>query len=409
MRGPKRWAVDVRLPDGKIVSKVTESVPLAKRFKLLGLPFIRGIFTLFESLAVGYKALDFSAAALESAGREAEEAKKKASSAGGSPENAAETASAGQDAGASEAAAEKRSGLTPQSAAFKGGSSPHKGGNGASPPEEALTEAADPEKAGKAFPPAPADAPGKAPKESLGPLSISTTIIFSLILAVIIFVAAPHWLALKAGGFFGFTEKNTVFHILDGLIKFVFFLAYIWGIGKIPDIKRVYSYHGAEHRAIYAYEASLPLEPLYARHFPLWHPRCGTAFIFLLLALSIIFFAIVFPLLFNFEGGGAAKRTVLAALLKTALTLPLAGVSYEISRRAGKPHPSFIWQIIIFPGLLIQRLTTRETDDSQLEVALCALSEALNLTPPDSQGAKASSFKDASCSTTPPSWNSSKN
>ncbi|MDR2339234.1 MAG: DUF1385 domain-containing protein [Deltaproteobacteria bacterium] len=323
MRGPSRWSVDVRLPDGSIASKVTEHRPWSKRNRFFGLPFVRGVLTLFESLVLGYRALDYSAAMNQDQGK-------------------------------------------------------------ATPPDGQKPQA-------------------KGPAESMGLFSILLTLVLSFLLAAAVFVALPHLLSIAFGARLGFDEKDLPFHIMDGLIKFAFFLAYVWGIGKIPDIRRVYSYHGAEHRAIYAYEAGLPLEPVMARHFPLWHPRCGTAFMFLLLALSILFYAIVFPILINgvgayhgmegFVGLGAFKRTLYSALLKIALALPLAGISYEISRQAGKPKSGLLWRALIFPGLLIQRLTTKETDDGQLEVALRALSEALGLKQESAPGAGGEAMK----------------
>jgi uncharacterized protein YqhQ len=406
MRGPKRWSVDVRLPDGEIVSKVTESEPLARRFRILGVPFVRGVATLFESLAVGARALNYSAAVLEAASRT------EAPQAGGGPAQrpgpgpslteAPAAAAAGGEARLASGPKEAEAPSTAPSQSEKPAGAPPRGGNGKAPPEALLGATASPPQppaagaaGAKAAGPAagplaggPAKAPPLAdqpPPESLGALPLALTLALSFLLAAFLFAAAPHWIAIAAGGRFGFSEKDLAFHIADGAIKFAFFLLYVWGVGKIPEIRRVYSYHGAEHRAIWAWEAGLPLEPLYARHFPLRHPRCGTAFIFLLLALSIILFSIVFPLLFTFEGDSALKRTALGVLLKIALTIPLAGASYEISRRAGKPKSSVIWRIIIFPGLLIQGLTTRETDDSQLEVALRALSEAVTGEPPKTE------------------------
>jgi uncharacterized protein YqhQ len=201
--------------------------------------------------------------------------------------------------------------------------------------------------------------------------------IFSFGLAVGLFVVLPHALSLWAGRSFGFDESRMSFHILDGLLKFSIFLAYVWGIGLIPDIKRVYAYHGAEHKAIHVYEASLPLIPASAKPFPAWHPRCGTAFIFLMLALSILFFALVFPLFFRPEGMGMVQRTALGVGLKTLLLIPLAGLSYEITRLAGKPDSGLFWKILLWPGLLLQRLTTSPPDDGQLEVAMDALSKAV--------------------------------
>jgi uncharacterized protein YqhQ len=118
--------------------------------------------------------------------------------------------------------------------------------------------------------------------------------------------------------------------------------------------------------------------------------------------LSILLFALIFPLLNLYQGEGWLIRALSGSLIKIFLTLPLAGISYEISRQAGKPKSCGFWRILIFPGLLIQRLTTRETDDQKLEVAMRALSEALDIAPQNAylDPLTVSAFKDKACSTT---------
>jgi uncharacterized protein YqhQ len=175
----------------------------------------------------------------------------------------------------------------------------------------------------------------------------------------------------------GFDEQSLWFHLIDGILKFAFFLAYISGIGLIPDIRRVYAYHGAEHKAIHVFEANLPFNPIEAEAFPAWHPRCGTAFIFLALALSILFFALIFPLVFHLEFPNRFFRFFLGLGLKIFLMLPLSGLAYEITRLAGRPNPGRFWSTLVWPGLLLQRLTTRNPDHSQLEVAFTSLKNVL--------------------------------
>ena len=216
----------------------------------------------------------------------------------------------------------------------------------------------------------------EAGKPALGFWALAFTLITAFALAMGLFVALPHVASVLAGKFWGFDESSGFFHLLDGLIKFALFIGYVWAIGLIPDIGRVYAYHGAEHKAIYTFEAGEPLSAERAARHPSWHPRCGTAFIFLVLALSILFFAAVFPLVFNTEGASIG-RTVAGIGLKIVLMLPLAGLAYEVTRLAGKSSPNSVWRGMLWPGLLLQRLTTRKPDDAQLEVALEALKKAV--------------------------------
>lgn len=214
-------------------------------------------------------------------------------------------------------------------------------------------------------------------KPALGFWTISFTMITAFAMAMGLFVALPHVVSVLAGQWLGFNESSAWFHLLDGLVKFALFISYVWGIGFIPDIGRVYAYHGAEHKAIYTYEAGEELTAENAARHPAWHPRCGTAFIFLVLALSILFFAIVFPLFFPKAEEASLLRTILGIGLKIFLMLPLAGLAYEVTRQAGKAQPRSFWRVLLWPGLLMQRLTTRTPDKAQLEVALNALEKAV--------------------------------
>ncbi|MDR2945753.1 MAG: DUF1385 domain-containing protein [Candidatus Adiutrix sp.] len=213
-------------------------------------------------------------------------------------------------------------------------------------------------------------------KPALGFWALALTLLSAFALAMGLFVALPHVASLLLGQLWGFNESSGWFHLLDGVIKFALFIAYVWAIGLFPDIGRVYAYHGAEHKAIFTYEAGEPLTPEQAARHSAWHPRCGTAFIFLVLALSILFFAAVFPLFFN-TAGASIGRTFLGIGLKILLMLPLAGLAYEVTRLAGKASPHSFWRIVLWPGLLMQRLTTRTPDNAQLEVALTALEKAV--------------------------------
>lgn len=224
-----------------------------------------------------------------------------------------------------------------------------------------------------------ADKPGGG----LGFWALAGTLAFSLALAVGLFVALPHLLTAWAGSYWGFGDTSPWFHLIDGLIKFIFFVAYVGLIGLMPDIRAVYGYHGAEHQAIYAFEAGDELTVASARKYQPLHPRCGTSFIFLVLAISIFFFAAVFPL-FMPQTGSGPWRWILGIGLKILSMFPLAGLAYEVTRLAGRAGPGSIWRVLTWPGLMLQKLTTRPPDDRQLEIALLSLASALNPPPTES-------------------------
>ncbi|MDL2226732.1 DUF1385 domain-containing protein [Deltaproteobacteria bacterium OttesenSCG-928-M10] len=301
MRGPARWTVTVRRADGRLENTVTAHQGWAKKYPVLGKPFLRGAVVLLESMIVGIKALNYSA---EIAASDEENQKTEA-----------EAVPAGQ------------SGIEKK-------------------------------------------------KPALGFWTLALTLVSAFALAMGLFVALPHLASVLLGYVWGFDESSGIFHLIDGIIKFAVFIGYVWAIGLFKDIARVYAYHGAEHKAIFTYEAGEPLTTAMAARHPAWHPRCGTAFIFLVLALSILFFAAVFPFIFPTEGASVG-RTVLGIGFKILLMLPLAGLAYEVTRLAGKSAEGSFWRALLWPGMLMQRLTTRPPDEAQLEVALNALERAV--------------------------------
>jgi uncharacterized protein YqhQ len=313
MRGDDVWTVTVRTPDGGLKSKETLHKAWRSRNKLLGLPLVRGPVVLLDSLVIGMKALNYSA----------------------------EVAVASEPAEAPSASASAPPAPEPRSSA---------------PPAQKVQ---DPK------------------KPTFGTAEMVFSIVAGVGLALVLFVAAPHVLSLLMGKAMGFDERGLVFHLVDGLLKFAILILYIWGIGQMREIGRLYAYHGAEHKAIHVFEAKLPLLPESAAPFPTWHPRCGTAFLFLVLALSVLFFAIIFPLVFRFESLGRVQAALAGVGIKILLTLPLSALAYELTRLAGRHEKSRILGLMIWPGLLLQRLTTREPDRSQLEVAFSALESVL--------------------------------
>ena len=152
---------------------------------------------------------------------------------------------------------------------------------------------------------------------------------------------------------------------MEGLIRIAIFIAYVWGVSLMPDIRRTYEYHGAEHKSVACFEAGLPLTPENARGCTRFHCRCGTSFIFVMLLISII--------VNSFLTWG----NVWARFASKLCMIPLiVGIGFEFIRYAGS-HSNFFTKIVSAPGLWMQRITTREPDDSQLEVALAALKNAI--------------------------------
>ncbi len=194
-----------------------------------------------------------------------------------------------------------------------------------------------------------------------------------------LFVALPHVLTWLLGEYslWRFDVQSLSFHVIDGVLKMLIFVGYIWAISLMDQIKRVFAYHGAEHKTIHCLEAGLPLTVANAQSFSRLHHRCGTTFLLLVLTISIAAFAIIFPLLPAFSANMWLNQA-LQILLKILCMFPLAGIAYEIIRFAAKRSKQPLCRLMMWPGLQIQRLTTREPDASQLETAIVALEAALS-------------------------------
>jgi uncharacterized protein YqhQ len=215
-------------------------------------------------------------------------------------------------------------------------------------------------------------------EEKLSPLALAGTIGFALGGAILLFVVVPHLATLGIGALAGadLGVRNVWFHVIDGIIKVSIFVGYIGLISMLKEIRRVFQYHGAEHKSIHAYERGDELTVENAKKYPTLHARCGTAFILLVLMLSILLFTIVFPFVPKDLFGNRIVTNVFFILVKIALLPPIAGISYELIRLADKSQNAVLL-FILSPGLWLQKLTTREPSDDQLEVAIVALKRTL--------------------------------
>lgn len=215
-------------------------------------------------------------------------------------------------------------------------------------------------------------------EQPLGWGSILLTLGGAFLLAFLVFGFLPHWLSGLIGYLAGhpLTPADFTFHLLDGIIKAAFILLYIWGISLFRDIRRVFEYHGAEHKSICAYEAGEALTIAQARRHSTCHPRCGTSFILVVLLTSILIFSIFFPLVPPLTRTGLVNNFI-QVVIKVALMFPIAALSYEIIRWGGRQPQHPLARLLLWPGLVTQHLTALEPDDSQLEVALEALKAVL--------------------------------
>ncbi len=347
MRAPHSYAVAVRRQDGQIVSKAEALPKLDEKYPWLKIPVLRGSAVLIHSMALGIKALNFSATVMmeEAEQQEAQTAVKAAAATGAL--------------------------LTTAHA----------------------IEAPD-------LVNAPVEAEAK-PKSSAA-ATAAGSMIFALFFNVLLFIVLPLLLTNVLFIYFGwgnapqvnFTSDTNApwyqsgwhwvqaymkpvrpsfaFNLLDGVIRLGLFLLMIWSFSRLQDIKRIFEYHGAEHKTVFAWEAGEDLTVANARRHPRQHPRCGTSFLMVVMLVSIVLFSVVKfdVLLFNL-------------LARIALIPLIAGLSYEIIRAAGKKESSAIFSLMTRPGLWLQNVTTQEPSDDQLEVAIYALKESLKLEPPE--------------------------
>lgn len=221
----------------------------------------------------------------------------------------------------------------------------------------------------------------EAEGEDLKTWQLVLTLVVAMLFAVGLFVVLPHvltiilnWLGVS-GGVEGFS-----FHLWDGLIKFSIFILYIVAISRLPDIKRVFQYHGAEHKSIAAYETGIrPVDADLAALQSRLHPRCGTTFLLFVLCIAILLHVILVPLLLLVwtPDNAIYKHSVIIGV-KLLLMAPISALAYEAIRLGAKLGDSLAGKIMRAPGLLLQTLTTREPEIKQIEVALVALKEALH-------------------------------
>lgn len=206
-----------------------------------------------------------------------------------------------------------------------------------------------------------ADQQGEEEQEQLSKKELVLTIFASIGLTVLFFVALPYLftkLFVK--------DVNFLFNLVDGFFRLVVFLAYVIIIGLFSDVKRIFQYHGAEHKAVHCHEAKKKLIVKNVQEFTTLHPRCGTSLIIFIIVVSIFLFSLIKTNIWYYN-----------ILLRIVIVPLIGGVGYEITKLSAKYSNSKFLQFLIKPGLWTQKLTTREPDDKQVEVAIRALKEVL--------------------------------
>ena len=362
MRTPSAYAIAVRKADGTIVNIAAPLPKWSDKYPILKLPVLRGGAVLVQSMGLGIKALNYSA---NEAFAEAEEAQTE----------------------------EVKVALSP---AVIEGEGDFAGLTGAVP----------------GYFPVPTQKRSRDELKKGTTAAAASSIVFALIFNVLLFVAAPllltnalfiaagwattpatvtstapattaqapatepaneAWYATAWSGVRTYlhpVRPSIGFNLIDGVIRMTFFLIMICSFSLLKDIRRVFQYHGAEHKTVFTWEAGLPLTVENARPQPRQHPRCGTSFLMVVMLVAIVLFSVIKfdSLLLNF-------------LIRIALMPLVAGLSYEIIRLSAKRESSWFFKFMTRPGVWLQNVTTKEPDDQQLEVAIEALKESLKLEP----------------------------
>lgn len=377
MRGPHKTVMSVRKNDGQIVSENLNTTSLKDKCAFFGLPIIRGSVSMVESLVFGYKALMRSADL--SGMLEEEEAEKKAKA----DKKAAKKAKAEEAWEAeSESVAETVADISETTAELDEIVTDAD----ETTDDETVAESADESAADAVAVDGETDYVVEASAEADAPIEKKTekksengilmaiigaiSMVFGIALALALFFYLPS-LIFKYVNHLAGGQMTSYQAAFEGVLKIIIFVIYLILVSQMKDIKRVFMYHGAEHKTIFCYEHGNELTVENVRKEKRFHPRCGTSFLILMLIVSIIFYMIIariFPDL--------ASNIVLWMLIRIACLPLLVGVGFELIKFCGR-HDNFVTKIISAPGVWLQRITTKEPDDSMIEVAIEAMTAVI--------------------------------
>lgn len=345
MRGPHKTVMAVRRKNGEIAIENMNVIQLKDKYKFLGWPIIRGAVSMVESMVFGYKALMKSA---DISGMLDEEEEEKQAKADKKAAKKAKNADLSENTDEDLAAAQ-----TDETA---------------QPDETGKTDGISEEKAENE----PADK-AEDKKEDSGILMTvigAISMVLGVALAIGLFIFLPSFLFKSVNTLTG--DKITAFQaVFEGVLKIVIFVIYIALVAQMKDIKRVFMYHGAEHKTIFCYEHGKELTVENVRTERRFHPRCGTSFLILMLIVSIVFYMIVARLV-----PVLAKNLFLWIIIRIICLPVIIGIGYELIKFCGR-HDNLLTRIISAPGMWLQHITTNEPDDSMIEVAIKAMTEVI--------------------------------
>jgi uncharacterized protein YqhQ len=317
MRSPHAWAIACRKPSGEVV---TISEPLerpSEKHKWMAWPIVRGVMTLGYAMTLGYRALRFSANVAIEEVMQSENGPVETAASGACPERSRRV-----------------------------------------PPKRSEAE------------PSTSDSAKTQSREKAATISgwlAALNVIISLAFFIFMYKYLPLLAATELKKANPALGGQIVFNLVDGGIRLLLFLLFIWGVSLFPDIRRVYQYHGAEHKTVFAFENGDPLETAAVQKYSTFHPRCGTSFLMTVMLISIGFYMLV------------PFTTFWARFASRIALLPvIAGVSYEIIRFAAK-HRGSLFALMTAPGLWLQRITTQPPSDEMAQCAITALDQAMAL------------------------------
>ena len=379
MKSPEKTALAVRMPDKSIDITYLNGKGVRERYKILRVPIIRGVAGFVESMIQGYKAMMMSADKSGFTDLEEEDGKK------GKSETVKQTAeiSDKQETGntaVQQAEAEPEAGTETEREVCDKQELNHSGAQEVSSQQKAEenrdkqelnSSGAQKNSSEQKAPFAGEQKTGEQKtgeqKNALMSVVMVAATVLGVALAVILFMLLPRLavsgLRLVTGTDFSPVVRSSI----EQLLKLAIFVAYVWAVSFMKDIKRVFMYHGAEHKTIFCYEKGLPLTVDNVRIQRRFHPRCGTSFMILMILISIVFSTlvqIIFPAVYN--------AAWLWVAIKILLIPVVCGAGFEVLKICGK-YDNLATRIISAPGLWLQRITTKEPDDGMIEVAIAAL------------------------------------
>ena len=237
---------------------------------------------------------------------------------------------------------------------------------------------------------------GETEDEKLSSKEIALSMTLGVGLAILLFIVLPAILTNFVVG--QATERPFTWNIVDGVLRVAAFFAYIWAISRIKDIQRVFAYHGAEHKTIHAYERGLPLDAEIIQRYQTMHVRCGTSFLLMVMVIAILVFSLIpVKAITGLIGTDHRAVTLAVAISLRILLLPLiAGLAYEVIKWAGKAPDNPVVRVVLWPGLQLQKMTTREPEDDMVEIAVTAMQRVIACEEREAAIARGETVPDAS-------------